>query len=108
MAGSVAPINNVGGSKQMPAMMHRSNMPKNPAPAHAVYTPLISGIPNRSSRPMAPIPNSMKAYTRKGWNFRDTNRENKKLPTHIPPINVPSNMPSETVETPITSPSNWT
>ena len=56
---------------------------------------------------MIPMPNSIRAYTRSGCSLRDTSRGNNKLPRHIPPINVPSNMPSETVETPMTSSSNW-
>jgi hypothetical protein len=36
IAGSVAPIRNVGGSKQIPAISPRSSMPENPDPAQAV------------------------------------------------------------------------
>ena len=76
-------------------------------PADAVYTLLIRGIPNKRARPMIPMPNSIRAYTRRGCSRRDTKRGKSRLPRHIPPMNVPSNMPSETVETPITNSSNW-
>ena len=56
IAGSVAPMSSVGGSRQMLAATPRSRMPVTPEPPHAKYTPPSSGMPNSRTMPQTAIP----------------------------------------------------
>src|SRR5262245_35190816 len=106
IAGSVAPIKTVGGSRQIAATSPRNSMLTTPDPAHAVYMEPIIGIPNKRTTPSKPMDNSMAAYTSNGCDSRGTTRENSKLPRHIPPMNVPSSIPSEKLDEPTINSSN--
>ena len=104
MAGSVAPIRSVGGSRQMPAVRPRSRMPAIPGPPNDVDALLRSGIPKSTSTPIAPMPASRSAYIRSGCRKRAAaSRGSSRLPRHIPPMNVPSSTPIDTAEDPMTS-----
>ena len=47
------------------------------------------------------------AYTRSGCCLREMYFERKRLPMHMPPMNVPSSTPIETAEDPTMRLSSW-
>ena len=54
-------MRSVGGRRQNAAMRPRTISPPVPEPAHAVYTPEMSGMPQSNRRPMMPMPSSSAA-----------------------------------------------
>ncbi len=82
-------------------------MPRKPCPATAVYAWPMSGMHQSTMSPNTAIPISRNAYTRSGCSRRLMTRASARLPTHMPPMKVPSSTPIETAEDPITSWISW-
>ena len=82
-------------------------MPVVPPPAHAVYAPPMSGMLNNTTSPITPMPSSSQAYTRSGCHAGFRYRGSRRLPRHMPAMNVPSRTPIETADDPMTSSSSW-
>ncbi len=65
------------------------------------------GIAHKTRNPSAPIANSIAAYMRSGWNRAGATRGKRRLPTHIPPINVARRIASERAVDPMESSRSW-
>ena len=108
MAGSVAPISMVGGSRHRPAIRPRITMPTIPDTATAVY----KAVEDRHAEQHQQS-DGADAQLEEGVDPHrmvargDAPAAAARLPRHIPPMNVPSSTPRETAEDPMTSSRSW-
>ena len=109
MAGSVAPISTVGGSRhtaheqaaQQDADRSRGRRRRCRAARRAASPNSTSDARSRRCRARA------RRRRAAGAGRGATSRGSSRLPRHMPPMNVPSSTPSETADEPITSCSSW-